>query len=31
LIKIISELRDNLFFELVVLIAIILNSYPYNF
>ena len=31
LIKIISELRDNLFFELVVLMAIILNSYPYNF
>ena len=31
LIKIISELKDNLFFETVVLIAIILNSYPYNF
>ena len=31
LVKIISELRDNLFFEIVVLIAIILNSYPYNF
>jgi len=31
LIKIISKLRDNLFFELVVLMAIILNSYPYNF
>ena len=31
LVKIISELKDNLFFETVVLIAIILNSYPYNF
>ena len=31
LIKIISELKDNLFFETVVLILIILNSYPYNF
>tara|TARA_B100001175_G_scaffold317940_1_gene337930 strand:- start:1855 stop:2682 length:828 start_codon:yes stop_codon:yes gene_type:complete len=31
LIKIISELKDNWFFETVVLIAIILNSYPYNF
>ena len=31
LVKIISELQDNLFFETVVLIAIILNSYPYNF
>ena len=31
LIKVISELRDNLFFEIVVLTAIILNSYPYNF
>ena len=31
LVKIISELKDNLFFEIVVLIAIILNSYPYNF
>ena len=28
LVKIISELKDNLFFETVVLIAIILNSYP---
>ena len=31
LIKIISELKDNLFFEIALLIAIILNSYPYNF
>jgi len=31
LVKIISELRDNLFIEIVVLIAIIINSYPYNF
>ena len=31
LVKIISKLRDNLFFEIVVLTAIILNSYPYNF
>ena len=31
LVKIISELKDNLFFETVVIIAIILNSYPYNF
>ena len=31
LVKIISELKDNLFFETVILIAIILNSYPYNF
>ena len=31
LVKIISELKDNMFFETVVLIAIILNSYPYNF
>ena len=31
LVKIISELKDNLFFEAVILIAIILNSYPYNF
>ena len=31
LVKIISELKDNLFFETVVLIAIILNSYPFNF
>ena len=31
LVKIISELKDNLFFEIAVLIAIILNSYPYNF
>ena len=31
LVKIISELKGNLFFETVVLIAIILNSYPYNF
>ncbi len=31
LVKIISELKDNLFFETIVLIAIILNSYPYNF
>ena len=31
LVKIISELKDNLFFETVVLISIILNSYPYNF
>ena len=31
LVKIISELKDNLFFETVVLIVIILNSYPYNF
>ena len=31
LVKIISELKDSLFFETVVLIAIILNSYPYNF
>ena len=31
LVKIISELKDNLFFETVVLILIILNSYPYNF
>ena len=31
LVKIISELGDNLFFEIVILIAIILNSYPYNF
>lgn len=30
LVKIISELRDNFIFEIVVLIAIILNSYPYN-
>ena len=29
--KIISELKDNLFFEIALLIAIILNSYPYNF
>ena len=31
LVKIISELKDNLFFETVILIAIILNSYPFNF
>tara|TARA_B100001027_G_scaffold216760_1_gene194156 strand:+ start:1510 stop:2172 length:663 start_codon:yes stop_codon:yes gene_type:complete len=31
LVKIISELKENWFFETVVLIAIILNSYPYNF
>ena len=31
LVKIISELRDNLIFEMAILIAIILNSYPYNF
>ena len=31
LVKIISELKDNLFFETAILIAIMLNSYPYNF
>ena len=31
LVKIISELRDNLIFETAIVIAIILNSYPYNF
>ena len=30
LVKIISELRDNFIFEIIVLTAIILNSYPYN-
>ena len=31
LIKIISELRDNLFFEVVILTIILINSYPFNF
>ena len=30
LVKIISELRDNFIFEIIVLTAIILNSYPFN-
>ena len=31
LIKIISELRDNLFFEVVILNIVLINSYPFNF
>ena len=29
--KIISELRDNLFFEVIILTIILINSYPFNF